>query len=59
MISDLNNYTDSLHYGEWINSDILNWMSTGEGELNRDNYLLYFEELREIYQQFDYSAYFD
>jgi hypothetical protein len=59
MISDLNNYTDSLHYGEWINSDILSWMSIGEGELNRDNYLLYFEELREIYQQFDYSVYFD
>ncbi|MGN0167175.1 MAG: hypothetical protein ACI4AB_03965 [Acetatifactor sp.] len=55
IISNLDNYTDALHYGEWINSEILRWMNTGEGELTKDNYVEYFEKLRRIYSAYDFS----
>lgn len=56
MISNLDNYTDALHYGEWVNSDILNWMKNGEGELTKENYEEYFARVREIYSTYDFSS---
>lgn len=53
------NYTDFIHYGEWVNSDILKWMSEGEGELTKDNYLDYFSEIRQLYTNYDYSRLFE
>lgn len=55
LISDLDNYTDSLHYGEWVNSDILRWISEGEYELTRENYDAYFEKVKNLYLEYDYS----
>lgn len=55
LVADLDNYTDSLHYGEWVNSDILRWIHEGKNELNRDNYEAYFERIERLYAEYDYS----
>lgn len=55
MIADLDNYTDALHYGEWVNSDILKWMKQGEGELTQENYEEFYDHIKEIYLNYDFS----
>lgn len=55
MIANLDNYTDSLHYGEWVNSDILQWMREGEYELTADNYEAYFDKIKKLFLEYDYS----
>lgn len=55
MISDLDNYTDSLHYGGWINSDILRWIREGKYELTSENYEAYYDRLGELFLNYDYS----
>lgn len=55
LAADLNNYTDTLHYGEWVNSDILRWMREGEGELTDENYEEYYERVRALYLEYDFS----
>lgn len=55
LTTDLDNYSDSLHYGPWINEKILQWMYEGEHELKRDNYREYFETLEDIYRNFPYE----
>lgn len=55
ITANLDNYSDSLHYGPWINEKILQWMYEGEHELKRDNYREYFERLEDIYRNFPYE----
>lgn len=55
IITNLDNYSDSLHYGEWINSEILVMMKNGEGELKADNYMTYYEDLLDLLRNYDYS----
>lgn len=57
ITGDLNNYCDTLHYGEWINSEILKQIFAGESELTKDNYERYYKELQELYENYDYSLY--
>lgn len=57
ITENLNNYTDTLHYGEWINTEILQMMAEGEGLLTRDNLEEYYDVLREMYSTYDYSLY--
>ncbi len=57
ITGNLDNYTDTLHYGEWINSEILQRMKNGEGELTTENYKTYFENLKVLYKEFDYNEY--
>lgn len=56
ITTDLNNYMDSCHYGEWVNSLILEWMHEGKYQLTKENYLDYLAEEREFYTSFDYST---
>ncbi len=49
MISNLNNYTDALHYGDWINDRILEWISRGEHRITEDNYIQYLDNIRYLY----------
>ena len=56
MIENLDNYTDSLHYGEWINEDILTWMHEGKYRLTSDNYEDYCDHVRTLYLEYDYSG---
>ncbi len=55
IITDLDNYMDDKHYGEWINSSILQWMAEGEGLLTYDNYQDYINEIRNYYNSYDYD----
>ena len=54
--SDLNNYKDKTHYGDWVNSMLLQWMAEGRGLLTLDNYKEYLAEELEIYRNFDYES---
>lgn len=56
IVTDLNNYRDSGHYGEWINSMMLQYMHEGRGLLTMDNYEAYLEEEAQTYTSFDYSS---
>ena len=55
IISDVNNYRDLLHYGDWINSFMLKWMREGECLLTEDNYRAHLESQFEYYTTYDYS----
>lgn len=55
MVADLDNYMDSLHYGPWINEQILQWMYEGSHELNTENYEEYYQNIKEIYQNYPYD----
>lgn len=59
ITTDLNNYKDMFHYGEWINSDILIYMKTGLGKLTKDNYKQYLDDEENFYINFDYNSLFD
>lgn len=55
IIANLDNYTDSLHYGEWINSEILQIMHAGENELTEENYQAYYDQLKIMFEEYDYQ----
>lgn len=57
ITGNLDNYTDTLHYGEWINSEILHMMRDGIGELTEENYEEHYDELKKLYTEYDYSLY--
>lgn len=56
MITDLDNYKDVLHYGEAVNSQILQWMQEGRGKLTPDNYEKYCKQVYDFYTNYDYST---
>lgn len=56
ITTDLNNYKDLTHYGEWINSLMLKWMHEGKYQLTKDNYEEYIEKEREFYSSYDYNS---
>lgn len=55
ITTDLNNYKDTTHYGDWINSLMLRYMHDGKGLLTAENYESYLEEERQFYSTFDYT----
>lgn len=59
ITTDLNNYKDSVHYGEWINSLMLRWMHDGEYMLTRENYETYLAEELAFYTSYDYTSIVD
>lgn len=58
IVTDLSNYTDYYHYGDWINSLMLEYMQEGRGLLTKDNYRAYLAQEREFYRHFDYNSLF-
>ncbi len=52
---DLDNYKDQAHYGEWINSAILQAMYEGKWQLTKENYEDYLQEIMEFYSNYDYD----
>lgn len=59
IICDLDNYKDLEHYGEWINSQMLNWMYDGAYDLTEENYKAHFEEMRAFYSSYDYESIYE
>ncbi len=55
ITGNLDNYTDTLHYGEWINSEILHCMYDGEQELTRENYRDYYSRIAVLYADYKYN----
>lgn len=55
IITNLDNYMDDKHYGEWVNSQMLEWMASDEGLLTYDNYEEYINDIRDFYNAYDYS----
>ena len=49
ITGNLDNYMDILHYGDWINEEIMDMIYRGEGELTKDNYKEYFQRVKDIY----------
>ena len=58
LITDLENYKDTTHYGPWINSLILESMKEGRHELTTGNYRDYCDAIEEYYSKYNYEALF-
>ena len=58
LICDLNNFKDFTHYGEWVNSYILQCLKQNEHLITVDNYLDNYEKILEFYSTYDYDALF-
>ena len=58
LTTDLNNYKDSHHYGEWINSLLLRYMRDGKYQITKDNYEEYLAHEEAFYKNFDYYTEF-
>lgn len=56
ITTDLNNYKDTLHYGDWVNSLILQYMYDEKCLLTYENYQEYLEQEELFYSTFDYSS---
>ena len=55
ITTDLNNYKDNIHYGEWVNSFMLKAMHDGEYKLTKDNYKDYIAQELSFYTTYDYE----
>lgn len=58
LFDDLNNYKDSIHYGEWINTWMLEEMQKDEGRLTESSYESVIDQESDHYRTFDYSTLF-
>lgn len=58
IITNLDNYKDTRHYSEDINSKILVDMKNHKHELTKDNYEKYYKEIIKYYNKYDYDALF-
>ncbi|SCZ79777.1 hypothetical protein [Pseudobutyrivibrio xylanivorans] len=56
VVSDLNNYRDECHHGDWINSQILGWLYSGTDQLTKENYKDYLAVEKDYYTTFDYEG---
>ena len=56
ITTDLNNYKDPYHYGEWINRVMLRYMRDGKYLLIEENYEDYLAEELKFYTTFDYTS---
>ena len=56
IISDLNNYVDTMHYGAWVNSLMLRWMADGQYELTKENLHDYMQKELTFYLNYDYAT---
>ena len=56
IILDSGNYRDPHHYGEWINTCILNDIAQDKGLLTKDNYQNYLEQEYDFFSSYDYNC---
>lgn len=59
LITNFDNYLDYLHYGQDINSYILECMANGTHELTKDNYIDYCNRCKRFYENYDYDVLFE
>lgn len=58
IVCNPENYRDKEHYSAEINSKILEWMTTDEDRITKDNYMQRLEEEKEFYLNYDYESLF-
>ncbi len=56
ITTNLNNYKDAVHYGQWINSLMLRYMHDDKCLLTVENYEAYLNEEISLYLTYDYNA---
>lgn len=56
ITTNINNYKDTRHYGQWVNSLILHWMHDGKYQITKENYKDYLAEERKNYLNLNYSS---
>lgn len=56
--TNLENYKDISHYGEWINSGILQDIKTEKNQINQDNIDSISNYIKDFYLSFDYNSLF-
>lgn len=59
VITNLDNYKDSLHYCEDVNSYLLRCMANGEHELTMDNYEEYCQRIWDFYTTYNYDEIYE
>ena len=59
ITTDLDNYKDTIHYGEWINSKMLLYMKNDIGLLTKDNYKKYIKDEEKLYLNYPYNDLFN
>lgn len=58
VVTDLNNYRDTVHHRSEVNSRVLEKISADAHRLTEENYEAYWESLRAYYQAFDFASLF-
>lgn len=58
IITNLDNYRDKEHYSAEINSKILEWISSDDGLVTKENYKQIIETEKEYYLNYDYEEIF-
>ena len=58
MICNLDNYKDPAHYGDWINTYMIECMANNTHLLTKDNYKEYIRKVNDFYLNYDYDALF-
>lgn len=59
IIGNMDNYKDELHYGDWINSRILQCIKEEKYLLTEDNYLQYCLEEEKLLKEYPYDTLFE
>ena len=59
LITNMDNYKDIAHYGEWVNSRILKMMKEEKWLLTKENYEAYYKRVEKKYINYDYENLFD
>ena len=57
-ITNLNNYRDTVHHSNAVNSLLLQRFAAGEYALTNENYEAHWEEVLDFYTGYDYDAFF-
>ena len=56
LVCDLENYMDAVHYGQWVNRNLLEWMHEGQHRLTAENQAAYYREILDFYRNYDYAS---
>lgn len=58
-IENADNYRDLAHHGQDMSDAIIVWLSKGEGEITKDNYKQFYNDLYEYYSELDFDSFFE
>ena len=59
IITNLDNYKDFTHYGNWINDKITEYIAEGRNRITEDNYQTVIQEMKEFIHAYDFETIFE